>query len=195
MPASTFARDVAFQRADAEQRRGADRTRPEAGLAEQLADLVRVVVEMERAIFVGLRIEGRPALAAQRVFHDRLEMALVRELQDEHAAGSQHPRELAKDPARIDEVMRDAHADQRIEGRVREWERVRVAKDEFEARVGAKAFTAGVEQRRRRVEQDDVLVAGVLVRRDARSPPRLRSGGRPRGGSSARIAVRSQRFS
>src|ERR1035437_6238831 len=98
------------------------------------------MVEMEWLVGGGTRFEWRPGLSSERVSRDRLEIAFVRELEHEDAAGSHDAADLCQRGPGIFEMVQDANADRGIEVAVGVRQGVCVARDDREARVPIESF-------------------------------------------------------
>jgi len=128
---------------------------------------------MERLVLDRAELEGRPALAAQHVPRDRLEVALVGVFENDNAPWSSDAAELDKHWPRIVEVMEHPDAHGRVEVAVGIGQLAGVAEQNLDAGVARKSFARRRYMDFGRIEQDDFAVTSVLVGQAAETRPDL----------------------
>lgn len=155
----------------AEERRGPHALDSEARLAQGSSDADRRMVEMQRLVLDRTERERRRALAAQQAPRDGLEVALVGVFENENATRPGDAAQLGQHGPGVGEVVKHSNAHRGVEVAVGVGQGAGIAEDDVKEMVAGQSFAGRRHVDLGRVEQDDLVVAAILVREPAESGP------------------------
>ena len=145
----------------------------EASLPQASLHPGRVEVVVELYELVGLRDKGAPALAAQQVAQDGLEVAFVGVLQHVSSPRLEHPLNLLEGGGDALHVMQHPHRHRGVEEGINEWQDIQVGGNVDIPPISPQSVLGLAQHGFGVVQQDDLLVAIVQVYQAAKAGANL----------------------
>jgi len=130
---------------------------------------MEVAVELDE--LVGLRGEGAPALSAQQVSQDGLEVAFVGVLQHVGSPWPEHPLNLLEGSGDVLHVVQHSHRHDGVEEGINEGHGIQVGGDVGVLPTSPQSVLGLAQHGSGVVQQDDLLIAVVQVYQAAEASP------------------------